>query len=109
MDDKYLKSLIREKNDWIRRQLPNLPEPHKLSLSHDVGELSDGEIMELLGLVRDFKSFAEENDPWSEHDFGKVELKGDAYYWKFDYYSRNLEGHEVNGTRLLTIYTPFEA
>lgn len=109
MDDKNLTSLIREKNDWIRRQLPNLPKPHRLSLSHDVGELADEEIRELLGLVKDFKSFAEENDPWSEHDFGKVEYKGDAYYWKFDYYAENIEDHRVNGIRILTIYTPFEA
>jgi hypothetical protein len=40
----------------------------------------------LLRLVKEFNAFTPDNDPHGEHDFGTVELEGDRYFWKIDYY-----------------------
>jgi Protein of unknown function (DUF3768) len=41
----------------------------------------------LLAMVRSFNNFNEDNDPYSEHDFGAVEFEGKKYFWKIDYYA----------------------
>jgi hypothetical protein len=42
-------------------------------------------------MVSLFDNFAEENDPYGEHDFGSVEFKGEKYFWKIDYYDESYE------------------
>lgn len=32
----------------------------------------------------------EDNDPYGERDFGSIELEGERYFWKIDYYDRTL-------------------
>lgn len=44
-------------------------------------------------LVRQFDSFTEDNDPYGEHDFGKIDWKGMVVFWKIDYYDLDLEMH----------------
>lgn len=46
---------------------------------------------ELLRLVQAFDQFTEDNDPCGEHDFGSIQLKGEKYFFKIDYYSPDLE------------------
>ncbi len=36
--------------------------------------------------VMEFNTFSEDNDPYGEHDFGAVEMGGDRFFWKIDYY-----------------------
>ena len=31
------------------------------------------------------------DDPYAEHDFGKVEVDGESYLWKIDYYDPKME------------------
>ena len=52
----------------------------------------------LLVAIAKFDEFNEGNDPHGEHDFGKIELFGETWFWKFDYYDRKLQyfGHEVH-------------
>jgi len=38
--------------------------------------------------VETFKDFNQDNDPWGEHDFGKIEYKGRKIFWKMDYFQR---------------------
>lgn len=45
---------------------------------------------ELLLRVRDFAAFDADGDPHHEHDFGAIELRGEKYFWKIDYYDREL-------------------
>lgn len=40
----------------------------------------------LLEAVRWYDNFNEGNDPYSEHDFGSFEWKGEKIFWKIDYY-----------------------
>ena len=45
----------------------------------------------LLGRVRRYDTFSEDNDPYGEHDFGVIEWHGQTVYWKVDYYDPTLD------------------
>ncbi len=59
--------------------------------------------------VRSFSNFTKDNDPHHEHDFGSIELEGETYFWKIDYYDPDIRfGSEspedpTVTTRVLTI------
>jgi hypothetical protein len=59
--------------------------------------------------VQLFASFNADNDPHGEHDFGSLELAGETFFWKIDYYDEDCEfGSEdpadpEKTTRVLTI------
>lgn len=59
--------------------------------------------------VQEFDTFTEDNDPYGEHDFGKVVVNGVSCFWKISYYDNRLEyGSEDPAnpditTRVLTI------
>jgi Protein of unknown function (DUF3768) len=36
--------------------------------------------------VQSFSNFTNANDPHREHDFGAIELQGERYFFKLDYY-----------------------
>ena len=40
----------------------------------------------LFKLIQYFNDFSKGNDPYSEHDFGKVEYNGNEAFFKIDYY-----------------------
>lgn len=66
-------------------------------------------IQSLLRGVKTFSKFGPDNDPHHEHDFGSIELFGEKFFWKIDYYDKAMEfGSEdpsdpAQTTRLLTI------
>jgi Protein of unknown function (DUF3768) len=59
--------------------------------------------------VQTFAEFNRDNDPHGEHDFGSFEIGGEKFFWKIDYYDRDMEtGSEDPAdpyltTRVLTI------
>jgi hypothetical protein len=63
----------------------------------------------LLLAVQSFSEFTNDNDPHGEHDFGSIELEGETYFWKIDYYDLDCRyGSEdpsdsKQTTRVLTI------
>ena len=61
----------------------------------------------LLQAIKEFDSFNEDNDPWKEHDFGKLNWNGDKVFWKIDYYNESYSEWEdpLLGTchRVLTV------
>jgi len=63
----------------------------------------------LLDIVQKYSKFDGGNDPYGEHDFGDFEFKGEKFFWKIDYYDRNLEYHSDDPanpavtTRVLTV------
>lgn len=68
------------------------------------------ELEDLIGLtyaVRDYDDFSEDNDPYSEHDFGVLKWYGEKVYWKIDYYTPELRGWcdpiDSRCTRVLTV------
>jgi hypothetical protein len=44
----------------------------------------------VLKKVRDFSDFDEGNDPHAEHDFGAFELSNERFFFKLDYYDRDM-------------------
>jgi hypothetical protein len=63
----------------------------------------------LLRKVREFEAFDEDNDPHGEHDLGVIEIGGVRYFWKIDYYDREMEtlspdpADPAVTTRILTV------
>ena len=62
--------------------------------------------------VRAFDQFTEDNDPYGDHSFGRVEIHGEAVWWKIDLYDAAYEygsdaPAEIAKTRrVLTILFP---
>ena len=64
--------------------------------------------------IRSYAAFSADNDPWGEHDFGRVEVAGKAVFWKIDYHNPTLTAGSENPAnegethRVLTIMLPEE-
>ena len=84
-------AVVRVANDHFRQTFGTHPLfrdcPGHVVLTEAVQALDALALAELCTAVRDFADWTNENDPYAEHDFGKV---GD-YFWKLDYYNRTLE------------------
>jgi len=48
----------------------------------------------LLDTIREYDDFTEDNDPYGEHDFGKLNWHGDKVFWKIDYYNETFDAWE---------------
>jgi len=60
----------------------------------------------LLGAIRDYSSFTEDNDPYGEHDFGSLVWHGEKVFWKIDYYNQVLGAWEdPSSTRCRRVLT----
>jgi hypothetical protein len=96
-------SEIAKGNDVFRNTLIKSPR-HKIVFS---AMIESDVLQELITAVRTFSKFNQANDPHGEHDFGKVVVHGETYFWKIDYYDANWEygvnPHEEFPHRLLTI------
>lgn len=76
--------IIAQLNDQFRHQEnKNLGRFLKTS---GVNELPVEKQAELLELVKNFDCFTNDNDPYGEHDFGKVTLDNQNYFWQIQYY-----------------------
>lgn len=76
--------IIAELNDKFRRR-----EDRTLGryvMTSGVHALAVEKQFELVQLVKGFDCFTEDNDPYQEHDFGKVTMDGENYFWRIDYY-----------------------
>ena len=58
-----------------------------LVLTEGVRGLDDADRDKVLGAVVEFKFTATTEDPYGEHDFGKVTIDGTDYFRKFDDWS----------------------
>lgn len=45
---------------------------------------------EIINLVQTFNTFSNDNDPYNEHDMGRVEHNGHSAFWKIDYYNPDM-------------------
>jgi Protein of unknown function (DUF3768) len=85
-----------------------LPEETRIKLFAAVRDLDD--FVQLTPeTVQDSEEVVHENDPYGEHDFGKVVIDGQDFFWKIDYYDHTLCFGSENPadpnvtTRVLTI------
>jgi hypothetical protein len=51
----------------------------------------DKDVAAVVERVRAFDDFTEDNDPYSEHDFGSFEYQGQTINFKIDYYALDME------------------
>lgn len=81
-------------NDAFRRSFCG----GEVFVTRGVAALPVSEQASLLRQVQSFDDFHEGNDPYGHHDFGRIVLSGEPYYWKIDYYdkARGL-GEEARG------------
>jgi hypothetical protein len=92
-------------NDFFRKNFIG----GKVVLTSGVSRLDEETCNKVLNSVKDFNSFTKDNDPYGEHDFGIVVVKGVGYYWKIDYYDSAFEMHSPDESdpevtqRVLTI------
>jgi hypothetical protein len=81
----------------------------KVVMTAGVAALPLGVKARVILAVQGFDKFNPENDPHEEHDFGSIELAGETYFFKLDYYSLDMEGGSEDPadpektTRVLTI------
>jgi len=98
---------VRDLNDRFRKTLD--PMLGRMMLTAGVDGLPiDVRAMAIRKVVT-FDAFSADNDPHGEHDFGSFDLAGDKFFWKIDYYDRNLEfgsddpADPAKTTRVLTL------
>ncbi|MDW9525875.1 DUF3768 domain-containing protein [Sinorhizobium meliloti] len=96
---------IRELNDELRTTFGT----GRVILTSGVQVLDEAARAELLRAVQQFNDFTAGNDPYGEHDFGRVVVRGEGYFWKIDYYDNDLQYQSPDPadatitTRVLTI------
>lgn len=96
---------IRELNDAFRTTFRG----GRIMMTPGVNETPDCVKAEILTKVANFKDFTDDNDPHGEHDFGSFDLVGRKFFWKIDYYDRDLRYGSENPadpeqtSRVLTI------
>ena len=74
------------------------------------GVAASPHMAEVLEAVRQYSfSGVDGNNPYGENDFGAVEIAGQKYFWKIDYYDLDLQFHSPDPTdpsvtrRVLTV------
>jgi hypothetical protein len=78
---------IRDLNDAFRRTFRG----GKVMMTAGVEELPDCAKAGALVQVATFSEFTTDNDPHGEHDFGSFTLLGRKFFWKIEYYDRELQ------------------
>lgn len=78
---------IRALNDLLRTQGLG----GQTLVTRGVAALGQDRVVRVLSALRSFSAFESVNDPYGEHDFGSVEVDGDKFFWKIDYYDRQLK------------------
>ena len=82
---------IAMQNDRFRRDLVNGSSiiPGRYMLTRGISSLDDSSIARILHQVATFSAFTAGNDPYGEHDFGRVEFGNHTIFWKIDYYDND--------------------
>lgn len=75
-------SKIRVLNDQLRQR----HEGGRVMMTPGITELPVGTVARLLTAICDFNQFNRRNDPFCEHDFGRVVVDDHEIFWKIDYY-----------------------
>jgi hypothetical protein len=96
---------IRDLNDSFRSSFQG----GRVMLTSGVAALEEKAKASVLQAVREFSAFTEDNDPHGEHDFAFVEVDGERYWYKIDYYDTDIRfgaddpSDPAHTTRIMTI------
>ena len=80
---------IRALNDALRKTFRG----GRVMMTAGVAALENPVRNAVVETIKAFDAFDDDNDPWGEHDFVSVELDGQTFFAKIDYYDRTLEAH----------------
>lgn len=81
----------------------------RVVITQGISQLEPLAIADIIAAVQQYSDFTRDNDPYEEHDFGKVVVRGHVVFWKFDYYDLDLQMHSPDAAdpavtaRVLTI------
>jgi hypothetical protein len=81
----------------------------RVVITQGINQLEPQAIADITAAVQQFSDFTRDNDPYEEHDFGKVDVRGHVVFWKFNYYDLDLLMHSPDAAdpavtaRVLTI------
>jgi hypothetical protein len=78
---------IRVLNDRFRQSFMG----GKVMRSHAFAELPIALQTKVMCAIQQFVDFDEDNDPHGEHDFVSVDIDGEKYFGKIDYYAPDME------------------
>jgi len=96
---------IRDLNDAFRRSFSG----GRVMTTAGVAAMTEALRAEVFERVRTFEAFTPENDPYREHDMGRLEVAGHKLFWKIDYYDAAMEfgskdpADPSKTTRVLTV------
>ncbi len=80
---------IRELNDALRITLD--PKYGKAVITAGFAAFRPRVHERVIQSMMTFDKFDEANDPNGEHNFGSIEIAGQIFYWKIDYYDPSLK------------------
>ena len=83
---------IRELNDKFRKTFTG----GRVMMTSGIAEMKPEARANLIVAVQSFDRFGKHNDPHGEHDFGAVEIEGEKFFWKIDYYNLAMSQHSVD-------------
>jgi hypothetical protein len=83
---------IRELNDAFRKTFAG----GKMVMTASVAALPEMVKSSALVKMAEFKDFTVENDPHGEHDFFSFEHCNRTFFWKCDYYDKEMDGGSEN-------------
>lgn len=81
----------------------------EIRISTEVSRLGDEHIHAIWHIVATYDDFSPLNDPLGKREFGVFDFEGSTYYWKIDYYNKNLTASSEDPsdpeitTRVMTI------
>lgn len=93
---KNTSKIISEQNDLFRQNIglinrnSNIPKG-KFIITHGLSNLDELTIAEAIYRIRRYNNFNQDNDPYGEHDLGKLRVNMNDILWKIDYYDVNYE------------------
>lgn len=98
--------VIAARNDAFRSSLGDCQLPGRVCLTRRVALLPEDRLGRILHLVTTFSAWSERNDPFKEHDCGRVTDEGEDLLWKFDYYeSAEMEFGAEDGCECFRVLT----
>lgn len=77
---------IRALNDRFRQT----SQGGQILMTHGVSNFNRETIGRIAEAVRNYDDFSDDNDPYSEHDFGSFEIDDHKLFWKIDYYAPDM-------------------
>ena len=78
---------IRQLNDRFRQT----GRGGRIMITQGIQALGEQAVAAIIAKVRAFDAFTPDNDPYGEHDFGKIVHDGQKVFWKMAYYDKAME------------------